>query len=453
MKLDLIIRSERVVTPQGVRRAALHIRRGQIAAVADWKSAPAGCPLYDAGRSVVMAGLIDSHVHINEPGRTSWEGFTSATRAAAAGGVTTLIDMPLNSIPATTSLPALRAKRRAARGRCWVDVGFWGGVVPGNVAALRPLHDSGVFGFKCFLVPSGVTEFAHVAERDLRAALPVLARLSSPLLAHAELPGPIDAATARLAHANPKRYETWLASRPPEAECEAIALLIRLSREFRARVHIVHLSASAALPSLRRARHARYPISVETCPHYLFFESDAIADGAVAFKCAPPIRDATNRDRLWRALDRGEIDFIVTDHSPCPPKMKTGARGDFFRAWGGIASLELRLPVIWTEARRRGYSLEQVARWLSEGPARLLGLEGRKGVLAEGADADIVVWNPDKMFHVKSAKLHQRHKLTPYAGATLAGVVQATFLKGRKIFSDGKFFGRPHGSLLERETH
>jgi allantoinase len=452
MKLDLIIRSECVVTPQGVRRAALHIHRGRIAAVADWESAPAGCPLYDSGRSVVMAGLVDSHVHINEPGRTSWEGFSSATRAAAAGGVTTLIDMPLNSIPATTSLPALRAKRRAARGRCWVDVGFWGGVVPGNVAALRPLHEAGVFGFKCFLVPSGVPEFAHVAERDLREALPVLARLDSPLLAHAELPGPIDAVASRLVRANPKRYETWLASRPPEAECEAIALVIRLSREFRAQVHIVHLSASAALPSLRRARHARYPVSVETCPHYLFFESGAIADGAVAFKCAPPIRDATNRDRLWRALDRGEIDFIVTDHSPCPPKMKTGARGNFFRAWGGIASLELRLPVVWTEARRRGYSLEQVARWLAEGPARLLGLEGRKGVLAEGADADIVVWDPDKMFHVKPAKLHQRHKLTPYAGATLAGVVQATFLKGRKIFADGKFFGRPAGSLLERET-
>jgi allantoinase len=452
MKLDLVIRSERVVTPQGVRRAALHIRHGRIAAVADWESVPVDCPLYDAGRSVVMAGLVDSHVHINEPGRTSWEGFSSATRAAAAGGVTTLIDMPLNSIPATTTLPALEAKRRAAKGRCWVDVGFWGGAVPDNVAAFRPLHEAGVFGFKCFLVPSGVSEFAHVTEHDLREALPVLARLGSPLLAHAELPGAIDAATARLARANPKRYETWLASRPPEAECEAIALLIRLSREFRAQVHIVHLSASAALPSLRRARRARYPVSVETCPHYLFFESAAIADGAVAFKCAPPIREATNRDRLWRALDRGEIDFIVTDHSPCPPKMKTGARGDFFRAWGGVASLELRLPVVWTEARRRGYSVEQVARWLAEGPARLLGLEGRKGILAEGADADIVVWDPDKTFHVKPAKLHQRHKLTPYAGAALIGVVQATFLKGRKIFADGKFFGRPSGSLLEREA-
>ncbi|MGB6429181.1 MAG: allantoinase AllB, partial [Candidatus Acidiferrales bacterium] len=344
MKLDLVVRSERVITPQGVRRAALHIRSGRITAVADWESAPAGCKLYDVGRSVVMAGLVDSHVHINEPGRTSWEGFSTATRAAAAGGVTTLVDMPLNSIPATTTLRALEAKRRAARGRCYVDVGFWGGVVPGNTAALRPLHEAGVFGFKCFLVPSGVPEFAHVTERDLRAAMPVLARLCAALLAHAELPGPIEAATARLARANPKRYATWLASRPPEAECDAIALLIRLAREFRARVHIVHLSASAALPSLRRARRAHFPISVETCPHYLFFSSAAIRDGAVAFKCAPPIRDATNRDRLWRALARGEIDFIVSDHSPCPPEMKTGARGNFFRAWGGIASLELRLP-------------------------------------------------------------------------------------------------------------
>ena len=378
-----------------------------------------------------MAGLVDSHVHINEPGRTSWEGFATATRAAAAGGVTTLIDMPLNSIPATTTLSALRAKRRAARGRCRVDVGFWGGVVPGNVAALRPLHEAGVFGFKCFLVPSGVPEFERVDEGDLRAALPVLAQLDSLLLAHAELPGPIEAATERLARPNPKRYETWLASHPPEAECDAIALLIRLSREF-------------------RARHARYPVSVETCPHYLYFSSDAIPDGAVNFKCAPPIRDATNRDRLWRALARGEIDFIVTDHSPCPPKMKSGARGDFFRAWGGIASLELRLPVIWTEARRRGHTLEQVARWLAEGPAHLLGLDGRKGILAPGADADLVIWDPEKMFHVKQAQLHQRHYLTPYNGEELAGVVQATFLRGRRIFADGKFLGPPAGSLLER---
>jgi allantoinase len=452
MKLDLVVRSERVITPQGVRRAALHIRRGRIAAVADWESAPAGCPLYDAGRSVVMAGLVDSHVHINEPGRTFWEGFATATRAAAAGGVTTLIDMPLNSVPATTALSALTTKRRAARGRCHVDVGFWGGVVPGNTAALRPLHEAGVFGFKCFLVPSGVPEFAHVTERDLRAALPVLARLGSPLLAHAELPGPIEAATARLARANPKRYRTWLASRPPGAERDAIALLIGLAREFRARVHIVHLSAAAALPLLRRARRARVPVSVETCPHYLFFSSGAIPDGAMAFKCAPPIREASNRERLWRALARDEIDFIVSDHSPCPPQMKTGARGNWFRAWGGIASLELRLPIVWTEAQRRGHSLEQIAQWLAEGPARLLGLEGRKGVLAPGADADLVVWDPEKMFHVKRAQMHQRHKLTPYAGEALAGVVQATFLKGRRIFADGKFFGRPLGSLLERET-
>jgi allantoinase len=450
MKLDLVVRSERIVTPQGVRRAALHVSRGRIAAVADWDSAPAGCALHDAGRSVVMAGLVDSHVHINEPGRTSWEGFATATRAAAAGGVTTLIDMPLNSIPVTTSVSALRAKRRAARGRCRVDVGFWAGVVPGNVAALRALHEAGVFGFKCFLVPSGVPEFERVDEGDLRAALPVLAQLDSLLLAHAELPGPIEAATERLARPNPKRYETWLASHPPEAECDAIALLIRLSREFRARIHIVHLSASAALPSLSRARHARYPVSVETCPHYLYFSSDAIPDGAVNFKCAPPIRDATNRDRLWRALARGEIDFIVTDHSPCPPKMKSGARGDFFRAWGGIASLELRLPVIWTEARHRGHTLEQVARWLAEGPAHLLGLDGRKGILAPGADADLVIWDPEKMFHVKQAQLHQRHNLTPYNGEELAGVVQATFLRGRRIFADGKFLGPPAGSLLER---
>jgi allantoinase len=452
MSAEFVVRSERVVTPAGVRRASIRIRDGKIAAVGEWEAVPAGCPLYDAGAAVVMAGLVDTHVHINEPGRTDWEGFHSATRAAAAGGTTTLIDMPLNNIPATTNVAALEEKRRAARGQCWVDVGFWGGVVPGNANDLRPLHEAGVFGFKCFLVPSGVPEFAHVAEADLREALPILASLGAPLLAHAEVPRPIDAATRRLKREDPRRHRTWLRSRPPQAERDAIALLVRLSREFRAPVHVVHLSAALALPVLRRARREEVRVSVETCPHYLYFRSGGVPHGAVQFKCAPPIRDSANRTLLWRALDKATIDFVVSDHSPCPANLKTDAEGDFFKAWGGIASLELRLPVTWTAARRRGFSLERIARWLAEAPAHMAGLAGRKGTLEPGADADLLVWKPEKTFRVKPPSLHQKNKLTPYAGETLAGVVQATFSRGKLVFERGGFVGEACGSLLERNV-
>ncbi len=452
MSAEFVIRSERVVTPAGVRRASVRIRDGKIAAVGEWEAVPAGCPLYDAGPAVVMAGLVDTHVHINEPGRTDWEGFYSATRAAAAGGTTTLIDMPLNNIPPTTNAAALEEKRRAARGQCWVDVGFWGGVVPGNANDMRPLHEAGVFGFKCFLVPSGVPEFAHVTEADLREALPILASLGVPLLAHAEVPRPIDAATRRLQREDPRRHRTWLRSRPPQAERDAIALLVRLSREFRAPVHVVHLSAALALPVLRRARREEVRVSVETCPHYLYFRSGGVPHGAVQFKCAPPIRDSANRTLLWRALDKATIDFVVSDHAPCPAALKTDAHGDFFKAWGGVASLELRLPVTWTAARRRGFGLERIARWLAEAPARMAGLAGRKGTLEPDADADLLVWSPEKTFRVKPPSLHQKNKLTPYAGETLAGVVQATFSRGKLVFERGGFVGEACGSLLERNV-
>jgi allantoinase len=453
MSVELVVRSERVVTPDGVRRASIYISGEKIIAVENWESVPASCPLHDVGRAVVMAGLVDTHVHINEPGRTDWEGFQSATRAAAAGGTTTLIDMPLNNIPATTTVPALEEKRRAARGQCWVDVGFWGGVVPGNAGDLRPLREAGVFGFKCFLVPSGVAEFAHVAESDLREALPILASLGVPLLAHAESPRPIEAAMRRLRDEDPRRYRTWLRSRPPQAERDAIALLVALSREFRAPVHIVHLSAAMALPILRRARREGVAITVETCPHYLYFRSGSVPAGAVQFKCAPPIRDSANRDVLWRALQKGLIDFIVTDHSPCPANLKADAHGDFFKAWGGIASLELRLPVVWTAVRARRLGVEAVARWLAEAPARMAGLGGRKGTLTAGADADLVVWDPGKTFHVKQSNLQHKNKLTPYDGKTLAGVVQATYLRGNLIFERGRFAGDARGSLLEPMAH
>jgi len=448
---DLIVRGNRVVLPEGERPAAIHIRAGIITAISAPADISAGSAVHEAGDSVLMPGLVDTHVHINEPGRTEWEGFSTATRAAAAGGVTTLIEMPLNSIPATTTAASLREKLAAAAGKLSVDVGFCGGVVPGNVLELRPLWEAGVFGFKCFLVPSGVEEFAHVAETDLGATLPELAGLGAPLLVHAELPGPIAQAENNLSKAvDPRSYATWLASRPRAAENEAIALLLRLCREFRVRTHIVHLSSSDALPQLREAKSDALPISVETCPHYLTFAVEEIAAGATEFKCAPPIRERENREQLWAALADGTIDFIATDHSPCPPAMKLSAEGDFLRAWGGIASLQLSLPAVWTQAASRGYAVEHIAGWLCSGPARLAGLEKRKGKIAVGCDADFVIWNPAAKFTVGPAQLHHRHKITPYAGRQLAGVVETTFLRGRKIYDRGEFCPSPIGRVLNR---
>jgi allantoinase len=450
MKTIHVIRSERVVTPEGVKAAAVHIRDGVITAVLGHDDLPSGADVYDARESVVMPGLVDTHVHINEPGRADWEGFETATRAAAAGGVTTLIDMPLNSIPATTTAAALEIKRAAARKKCWVNVGFWGGVVPGNASDLRALHRAGVFGFKCFLVPSGVPEFENVNEDDLRASLPILAEMDVPLLVHAELPGPIEEATKRLAKADPRKYATWLRSRPAAAETQAIEMMIALAREFNARVHIVHLSAELSVPLIRRAKKEGLRVTAETCPHYLTFSSRGIRRGATEYKCAPPIRDSRNQKGLWIALERKTIDFVVSDHSPSPPAMKCRDSGDFFRAWGGIASLQLGLPVMWTRFRGRNYSFHHLVRWMSSGPARLAGLEGHQGAIATGYDADIVIWNPEKRSVVRPKMLHHRHKLTPYANYPLRGEVEATFLRGEIIYDRGRFLGTPRGALLRR---
>ncbi|MFY9527932.1 MAG: allantoinase AllB [Candidatus Acidiferrales bacterium] len=449
---DLIVRGQKVLTPEVKEPgpAAIHIQHGVITAISKFDEVPAGVPIFEAGESVIMPGIVDTHVHINEPGRIEWEGFSTATRAAAAGGITTLIEMPLNSIPATTSAAGLREKLAAAAGKLWVEVGFWGGVVPGNTPELEPLWDAGVFGFKCFLVPSGVEEFPHVAEADLRNSLPELARLGAPLLVHAELPGPIGRAAAAVAKDLPARYSTWLALRPSEAEDEAIALLVQLAREHKTHIHIVHLSSSSALPILRQAKEQETAITVETCPHYLAFAAEEIPDGATEYKCAPPIRERENHERLWAALEEGLIDLIVTDHSPCPPEMKRKDSGDFLGAWGGISSLQLSLPAVWTSARQRGYSVRRIAEWMSGGPARLAGLEKHKGAVAVGYDADVVIWNPDATFRVDPPLLHHRHKLTPYAGRELTGVVEATFLRGRKIYDRGEFHPAPTGQALKR---
>jgi allantoinase len=450
---DLIVRGTRVLVADNAEPspAAIQIQHGVITGVAAHDRMPAGSPIYDAGDDLVMPGIVDTHVHIDEPGRADWEGFTTATHAAAAGGVTTLIEMPLNSIPATTTVSAFREKLAASVGKLWVDAGFWGGVVPGNLQELRPLWREGVFGFKCFLVPSGVDEFGHVSEGDLRDAMPALAELGAPLLAHSEDFQIIESARSAAAKLPPNKYSSWLASRPPESEAKAIAMLVRLATGANARLHIVHVSSAAGLELIRKAKLAGISITAETCPHYLTFAAGEISDGATEFKCAPPIREAESRDQLWNALCDGTLDFIASDHSPCPPKMKRKDSGDFFAAWGGIASLELALPAVWTSARSRGYPVGRLAEWLCRGPARLAGLARRKGMIAEGRDADFVIWNPEATFCVEPERLHQRHKLTPYAGRDLQGIVTATFLRGRKIFERGEFPAGPIGNILKRK--
>jgi allantoinase len=444
----LVVRSQRVVADGRIEPAAIHVRSGVIERVSNWDDVPAGAQLDDVGELAVLPGIVDTHVHLNEPGRTEWEGFATATRAAAIGGVTTLVDMPLNSIPPTTTREGFAAKRAAARGHCAVDVGFWGGVVPGNLRELAGLVADGVRGFKCFLVDSGVAEFGWVGEAELAPAMQILAQLDKPLLVHAELAGPIDAATAELANADPHRYATYLASRPPAAEEQAIALVTRLCRATRARTHVVHHSAASALGQLRDARAEGLPLSAETCPHYLHFTAEEIPDGATPFKCAPPIRDAANRELLWRALAEGVLDLVASDHSPCSPALKAIEVGDFMAAWGGVSGLQLALPIVWTEASKRGFSLADVVRWMCAGPARLAGLDGRKGAIAPGCDADLVVFADDEPQTVTATSVQHRHKLTPYLGETLRGTVQATFLRGQHIADGGNLLANDLGELI-----
>lgn len=434
------LHSRRVVLPDGLRAATVWIEQGRIRAVHEGAPLPTAREL---GDSVLAPGLVDCHVHINEPGRAHWEGFETATRAAAAGGVTTLVDMPLNCIPVTTDRAALQSKLAACREQLFVDVGFWGGVVPGNAAELGPLAEAGVLGCKAFLVHSGIAEFPNATENDLRQAMPVLRDHGLPLLAHAELD--LGAPPAEL---EPRAYKAYLASRPRTWEDAAIRLLVDLCRETRCAVHIVHLSSHSSLPILRAAKAEGLPITVETCPHYLCLEAEAIPDGATHFKCAPPIREHENRERLWQALFEGVIDFVITDHSPCSPELKLAERGDFAAAWGGIASLQLGLSTVWTEAQRRGADLNQLFRWLSTRPAEFAGLSGKKGRIAAGYDADLIAWDPAVPFRPAPDNLFFKHKISPYVGMDLLGCVQQTWLRGQTVYDGAGHPSAPSGEPL-----
>jgi allantoinase len=436
--------SRRIVTPEGVRRGAVLVDGERIRGIVAPGDIPADAGRDDFGDVALLPGLLDSHVHVNEPGRTEWEGFHTATRAAAAGGYTMLVDMPLNCVPPTINVSALAAKRAAAKGKCRVDWAAWGGVVAGNAEDIEALA-AGVRGFKCFLVHPGIKEFTLVEESDLRAALPHVARTGLPLLVHAEHPAVLHAVPRQLRDDDWRLYSTYLRSRPAEAEVAAIELMLSLCREFGFRLHIVHLATGLALELLQAARAEGLPVTVETCPHYLHLEAETIADGATQSKCAPPIRSHPNRERLWQGLRDGVIDMVVTDHSSCPPEMKQMIAGDFRGAWGGIASLSLALPVMWTEASRREFTLNHIARWMAEEPAQLAGCHARKGQIAPGYEADFVVFDPEAEFVVTADRLHQRHPISPYLGEKLRGVVKRTYLRGQAVFCEGNFPGEPSG--------
>jgi allantoinase len=419
---------------------AVVVEDGRVAAHA--AVPPAGVPVVDVGPLVLMPGVVDTHVHVNEPGRTAWEGFATASEAAAAGGVTTLVDMPLNSIPVTTTVDALRAKRAAAHGQLRVDCGFWGGVIPGNEAELAPMTAEGALGFKAFTCNSGIDEFPACTEHDLRRAMPILRRVGAPLLVHAELERPVPVSAA-----SPREYLTYLHSRPNAWEDAAVAMVVDLVRETGCRAHVVHLSSATALPLIRRAKADGLPITVETCPHYLCLRAEDVPDGATEYKCAPPIREDHNRAGLWQGLRDGTIDVVVTDHSPCVPSLKVPERGDFMAAWGGVASLELGLRNVWTEASARGFDLAHLTRWMSGATASLAGL-AHKGTLAVGADADMVAWDPDAAQVIDAASLKQRHPVTPYLGRTVRGRVVHTWVRGHAVVWDGAHRGPPIGRTL-----
>jgi allantoinase len=451
-----------MITPEGERDAVVVIEDGMIAGVHEAFTFAAHMPVEDLGNVALLPGLVDTHVHINEPGRTAWEGFATATRAAAAGGFTTLVDMPLNCLPETTDVEALELKREAARGQCMVDYALWGGAVDGNQAELEPLALAGVPGYKCFLIYPGCDGFTSIDRVNLELALPHIARTGLPLLVHAELAGSIDAAIARLNadEADWRHYATYLASRPDEAELEAIAMLLDLCRAYEFRLHIVHLATAKALPMLAAAKREGLAVTVETCPHYLHCAAEEIPDGATLFKCAPPIRSAANRDALWQGLRDGTIDLIATDHSPCPPEMKRLVAtqpgeepGRFDEAWGGIASLSVALPLLWTDCVQHGVSLAQLVEWTSAAPARLAGLQAHVGSIEAGKHANFVAFDTPASFVVSDDKLHYRHRISPYMGETLSGVVRSTWLRGERVFAEGEFPAPPRGREYALSLH
>ena len=442
--IDTAILSNRTITPIGIKKAVVIITNGKIKDVLN--ELPEGdFQVTDVGDSVLMPGIIDPHVHINEPGRTEWEGFNTATRAAIMGGITTLVDMPLNSSPVTTTTKAFDEKLKATEEKLHTNCGFWGGVIPGNENEIEALIKKGVLGFKAFLTHSGINEFPNVTETDLRKAMPLIAKHDLPLLVHCEISDPSHRSPLTTSH-----YQNYLLSRPEKWEDDAIALMISLCEEFNCKTHIVHLSSAASIPQIKLAKQKGLPLTVETGQHYLYFTAEEIKEGQTEFKCAPPIREKENNEKLWQALKDGIIDFVATDHSPAPPEMKELKSGDFMKAWGGIASLQFALPALWTAAKRHDCQLSDIAKWLCEKSAKLPQLT-KKGKIAKGFDADFVVWNPEKKFTVTENIIQHNHKITPYLNEELYGVVEQTWIAGAMIFDEGKFLHLNKGHIIYHE--
>lgn len=438
---DLVLRGEQILTTAGISAREVGVRDGKIVAIEPLgNNLSADRVIELAADEVLLPGLVDTHVHVNEPGRTEWEGFESATKAAAAGGVTTIVDMPLNSIPPTVNLEALQIKREAASSKAYVNIGFWGGAIPGNKKDLRDLHDAGVFGFKCFLLHSGVDEFPSLSVEEMEEDMIELKSFDSMMIVHAEDSQAVD----RAPDAEGDQYERFLKSRPRGAENVAIAQVIERARWTGARAHVLHLSSSDALAMIKTAKSDGVKITVETCPHYLTLLAEEIPNGATSFKCCPPIREASNRELLWKGLEEGIIDCIVSDHSPSTIDLKDVENGDFGVAWGGVASLQLGLPLIWSEAKQRGISLEQVVSWMSTKPSELAGLKN-KGAISLGNDADFAVFAPEDAFVVDVHKLHHKNPISPYQGKTLAGVVRSSIVGGADVD-----FQTPQGKLIRR---
>ncbi len=447
MKPSFALKSKNILTPSGIQSGFLVIEDTKIAGVVAALDPLFNGTIEDVGESLIMPGLIDCHVHINEPGRTEWEGFETATKAAAAGGITTLVEMPLNASPVTTNEKNFEIKLAAAQNKLVVNCGFWGGVVPDNLTELTPLLKSGVFGLKAFLTHSGIDDFPNTTADQLREALQILKRYNLPLLVHCELDAPN--ADSHWLDANPQSYQAYLKSRPKTWENNAVQLMIDLCRETGARVHLVHISSAEALLLIAAAKKEGLAITAETCPHYLFFDAEHIPDGKTSFKCAPPIREKENNEKLWKALKDGTLDFVVTDHSPAPPILKEIESGNFKKAWGGIAGLQFSLPVMWTEMRQRGFSLANISNLMSTQVADFIQLKTTKGKIEKGFDADLVVWNPNKKFKVTTEMIQHRHKITPYVGLELYGTVEQTFVNGVKVFNHGKFLHLNQGKILK----
>lgn len=446
---DLALHSTKMLIGSAFIDATLFIKDGVIINIVEGNIASNDFPIEDVGDLVVMPGLIDSHVHINEPGRTEWEGFETMTKAAIAGGITTLVDMPLNSSPVTITAKTFNDKIEASKGKLYCNCGFWGGIVPANADKLEELINAGVLGIKAFLTHSGIDEFPNVTWEDLRKGLATMAKHNIPLLAHAE----IDEHHEGITHFenNPSDYMAYLNSRPKAWEDKAVEMMIALCEEFKSPIHIVHLSSADSLKQIKDARDKALPLTVETCPQYLYFCAEEIPDGNTLFKCAPPIREKENNEKLWEAIKTGLIDFVVTDHSPATPDLKKIDSGNLKEAWGGIASIQFSLPVVWTAGQKRNLELNKLASLMSANVAKFIGFGNTKGQLKIGYDADIVVWNPEENFTVKSNDIHYRHKISPYVGEKLKGVVKQTYIGGKKVFENGNFLSLPQGKVLYRK--